>query len=279
MNKKVILYCEGTKGSHDYDILEKVIKEIVPSVTIKPIGGIRGAGAIIQYIKSNSNSSVVTANYHLLFRDRDFDKKIPDTPCLEKDEDKKYIYWSYRNTIENYLFEPDIFYAFIESKKLQKKYQIDNREAAKGKFIEAAEIIKFYQATRHALDEMRTGIHFESKWVDKSGKLPEQLDEKYCRQQALQLIANAKLQTETWTEQVFEQNLTKYLTKFNVDFMNRLEFLIWFQGKDFATALTSKVLNDEQFPLKSYYKFSKKHFDYTKYPDLLELQQIILNPA
>lgn len=47
MSKIIKIYCEGKSGSHDYDILEKVIAGLF--VQIEPIGSIRGAGAIIQY--------------------------------------------------------------------------------------------------------------------------------------------------------------------------------------------------------------------------------------
>ncbi len=43
MIKIIKIYCEGKKGSHDYDILEKVMTGL--SVQIEPIGGIRGCGS------------------------------------------------------------------------------------------------------------------------------------------------------------------------------------------------------------------------------------------
>jgi hypothetical protein len=30
-----------------------------------------------------------------------------------------------------------------------------------------------------------------------------------------------------------------------------------------------------EFPLKSYYKFAKTHFDYTQFPDLVELHDLL----
>jgi hypothetical protein len=48
--------------------------------------------------------------------------------------------------------------------------------------------------------------------------------------------------------------------------------LVYFQGKDFAKALTNKLQN---FPLKDYYKFAKVHFDYKIFGDLVELRDII----
>ncbi|EDN69336.1 hypothetical protein BGP_3230 [Beggiatoa sp. PS] len=134
MSKIITIYCEGSTGSHDYDILSKVIVEL-PS-RIEPLGGIRGTGAIIQYQEENST---VKSDFYLLFRDRNFDKPIPDSPILEQDEKKKYCYYSYRNTIENYLFDTYHFYSFLKENELDKKYSINNEEKVKQKFIEAAE--------------------------------------------------------------------------------------------------------------------------------------------
>jgi hypothetical protein len=270
MSKIVRLYCEGGKGSHDYDILEKVMDGF-EGIKIEPIGGVRGAGAIIQY-KENEEGAAAKSNFYLLFRDRDFDKEIPDKPCLEQDEKKEYCYYSYRNTIENYLFDPGIFYDFLVEKGLQQKYKISNKEEVTEKFIEAAEKIKYYQAVRHTLGKMRTAASFETKWVGKSGRLPDSLEKDYCREQALKLIREAVWCTEKWTEIEFDTVLDSFLQKFDADFMNRLDFLIWFQGKDFAASLGSIMPN---FPLKKYYKMAKDRFDYKLYPDLVELRQII----
>jgi hypothetical protein len=184
MSKIITIYCEGKSGSHDYDILNKVIADLL-SVEIDPIGSIRGAGAIIQY-KAEKEGSVVKPDFKLLFRDRDFDKPVPDSPILEQDEKRKYCYYSYRNTIENYLFDTSHFYSFLKENELDKKYSINNEEEVKKKFIEAAEKIKFYQAVRHTMGKMRTPqTDFGTRWTEKSGKLPEHLDENYCKQKVL----------------------------------------------------------------------------------------------
>ncbi|MEA3444993.1 MAG: hypothetical protein U9R19_09755 [Bacteroidota bacterium] len=113
MSKIVKIYFEGKKGSHDFDILEKVIYGL-PSVQIEPIGSIRGAGEIIQY----KENEIVKSDFKNLFRDRDFDMPIPMEPILEQDENRTYCYFSYRNTIDNYLFEPKCFYSFLKENKL-----------------------------------------------------------------------------------------------------------------------------------------------------------------
>ncbi len=269
MSKIITIYCEGSEGSHDYDILRKVVVEW-PEIRIEPVGGIRGAGAIIQY---RENNSVVSSDFYIFFRDRDFDKPVPDNPLLEQDENSKYCYYSYRNTIENYLFDTSHFYSFLTKKGLDRKYSINNEDEVKQKFIEAAEKIKWYQAVRHTMGKMRTPkTDFGTKWTEKSGKLPSSLDENYCKQQALDKIDQAKSFTESWTEAGFNKIYSTFVSKFNEAFMNNLDFLIYFQGKDFASYLQLLLPN---FQIDKYYEHAKEHFDYNKFPDLIELRNLI----
>ncbi|MDM8557751.1 hypothetical protein [Candidatus Parabeggiatoa sp. HSG14] len=275
MNKIIRIYCEGKAGSHDYDILRKVFPdptEWSAYIEIEPIGSIRGAGAIIQY-KEEKENNADKPHFKLLFRDRDFDKPVPDRPILEQDEDRKYCYYSYRNTIENYLFDTSHFYSFLKENKLNEKYSINNENEVKQKFIEAAEKIKYYQAVRHTMGKMRTGeTEFGTKLTNKSGKLPEHLDENYCKQEALKKINQAKSFTDSWTETGFNEIYLNFVNKFDANFMNNLDFLIYFQGKDFASSLQLLL---QGFPIKKYYKYAKKHFDYNKFSDLIELRNLI----
>jgi hypothetical protein len=94
MAKILTIYCEGKKGSHDFDLLEKIIADI--AVTIKPIGGKRGAKAIIEFAETGT----VKSDYYLFFRDRDFDCAVSEKEELTID---KKIHFSHRTTIENYL--------------------------------------------------------------------------------------------------------------------------------------------------------------------------------
>lgn len=270
MSKIVKIYCEGISQGHDREILEKVINGL-PQIQIEPIGSIRGAGAIIQYKEKNE---VVKSSFYLLYRDRDFDKPIPDEPQLEVDSERKYCFFSYRNTIENYLFNINHFYSFIKEEKLIEKYNISNEEDIKSKFIEAAEQIKYYQAVRHTLGKMRTGeTNFGTKLTDKSGKLPSSLDEKFCKSEGISILKKAKTVAEEWTEENFEKNYSFFISKFNSDFIRKLDFLVHFHGKDFAAGL--KFIFPD-FPIEKYYKYAKKHFDYTIFADLVELRKLIV---
>jgi hypothetical protein len=266
MKNIITIYCEGKKGSHDFDILEKVVGDIA---TIRPIGGKKGANAIIEF----SESGTVKSDFYCMFRDRDFDCPVPENEELTFDGNKTFF--SYRTTIENYLFDTELFFNFVKSgiDNIQ-QYSINDIDDVKNIFIEIAKSIKDYQAVRHTLGKLRFPNSFDTTWVESgSGHLPESLDLDYCKTNGWRLINDIVTRNNTeWTENKFLTELEIFLEKFNEDFFEDLGFLIYFQGKDFAKALTNKLVN---FPLASYYKFSKTHFDYKKYKDLLELRKKI----
>jgi hypothetical protein len=267
MAKTITIYCEGVKGSHDYDILEKII-EGISNISIKPIGGKHGANAIVNYAETKLT---VQSDFYLLFRDRDFD-------CPISDEDKLHLhrentYSGCRTTIENYLLDISLFYRFVEEKKYKNKYNIHSEADVKGFFIEVAKELKYYQAVRHSLGELRYSGSFDTTWLKRSGYLPEDLGLETCRTEGWKLINDVVTRNNmAWTEENFESAISKFLVMFDDDFFDELTFLTCFQGKDFEKALTDKLPG---FPMKSYYKFAKEHFDYTKFGDLKQLRTSI----
>ena len=262
--KIINLYCEGKRGSHDFDILEKVIEGRL--ITIKPIGSKYGANAIMEYQEKNGN---VRSYFYLLFRDRDFDQPIPEEEKLIID---RKTYYSYRTTIENYLLDVSTFFHFLQEQK--NNYKLDTEEAVKALFIKVAKKLKYYQAVRHTLGKLRFNNSFNTTWVTGSGTLPNALDLETCRGEAWQLIENIlNKSNQQWTKEIFEATLQEFLTLFEAEsFFDELKFLVYYQGKDFAKALTKELPN---FSIENYYKYAKKHFDYTKYLDLVELRVII----
>lgn len=269
MSKIIKIYCEGNSGSHDYDLLTHIIDGLPANVEIDPLGSIRGARAIVQYKENN----IVKSDFKILFRDRDFDKPIPQHIILEQDERHTYCYYSYRNTIENYLFDPSLFFSFVQQNSLCEKYSLYIEADVKKVFIDSAERIKYYQAVRHTMGKMRTGeTNFGTKLTIESGRLPERLDEEFCKHEAWSRIKNAKSVTDVWTEESFLLCYQHFIGMFNEDFMKNLHFLIYFQGKDFASSLRSIL---PEFPLRKYYKFAKKHFDYHNFLDLVQLRELI----
>jgi len=267
MSKIITIYCEGKRGSHDFDILEKVFKDIT-SIVIKPIGGKRGANAIIEFVEKGAT----TSDFYCFFRDRDFDCSVPAKEELYFDGKKTYF--SCRTTIENYLFDTSLFFKFLETNKLSPKYSINTELDVRNIFIETAKSLKFYQAVRHTLGELRFSNSFGTTWVKEgSGHLPENLDLENCKTEGWKLIGDVVSKNNVeWTESNFQSKLKEFLDLFNDTFFSELKFLIYFQGKDFAKALTNKLTD---FPLKDYYKFAKEQFDYKKFKDLVELREII----
>jgi hypothetical protein len=209
-----------------------------------------------------------------LFRDRDFDAPVPNKPSLTQE---RYTYYSYRTTIENYLFDSQLFDAFLKEKGLNLKYKLSNPAEVQQVFIKAAQKIAYYQAIRHTMGKMRIPTDFGTTWIQAgSGTLPtsDELDNPtYCRQRALEKMAEAKQQTDVWTEATFDSVLNEFYSLFSNDtFYQNLDFLIWFQGKDFAKSLSAFL---PEFPMKTYYKFAKTHFDYTQFADLMEIRKIL----
>ncbi len=266
MAKIITIYCEGKKGSHDFDIIEKIIG--VFPVTIIPIGGKMGANAIIEF---NESGKTVKSDYYCMFRDRDFDCPVPASEQLTFDDKKTYF--SFRTTIENYLFDTDLFFNFVKAEKIQSKYGIVSVNDVKNVFIKAAKSIKDYQSVRHALGKMRSGsASFNTTWTSGSGTLPEKLDIEVCKEKGWELISKAKNISNEWTEVLFLQYTKEFTKLFDETFFDDLKFLIYFQGKDFAKSLKN-ILPD--FPIKKYYKFAKENFDFNKYLDLKELNNLI----
>jgi hypothetical protein len=269
MSKLIKIYCEGKAGSHDYDILAKTLDGL--GVLIEPIGSKKGAGSAIQVYEKLATKS----DAYLFFRDRDFDAPIPNAPSLSL---ANYTYYSYRITIENYLFSPKQLYDFAKEKELCSKYSLNSEADVKNKFIEAAKTIAYYQAIRHTMGKMRTPTDFGTTWLEGSGQIPTETElqnKNFCREKAWEKISETIGRTNAWTEQAFNAQLEQFYQQFSqASFYDNCEFLIWFQGKDFATALSRLLPN---FPMNDYEKFAKDHFDYTNFPDLVELRQLVLN--
>jgi len=265
MSKITTVYCEGVAGSHDYDIINKLATDL--TIRIEPIGSKKGAGSAIQVYER----LVVKSDFYLFFRDRDFDEAVPDTARLTKKGN--YTFFSHRTTIENYLFDIPAFFSFVEANGMSEKYQLRNHSDVKKLFIKAAKNIKYYQASRHTLGFLRTDkTSFNTTWTEGSGILPEVLEDETCMNNGIAKILEAKTYTEIWDRDSFRDKYKEFLGFFDDYFFDNLNFLIWFQGKDFATSLKKELID---FPLKSYYNYAKSNFNFTKFPDLVEFHKIL----
>lgn len=259
------IYCEGKRGSHDNDILEKVLGDLRPNVEIKPIGGKRGSKAIMAYIEGQGLTASKADDY-LMFRDRDFDQPVPSREELTMDG---HVCFSYRTTIENYLLDSDAMFEYDMEKGTGFFTSVSD---AKTLMENAAYDIKDYQAVRHALGALRDGVSFGTRWTAKDGDLPSRLGLDDCVVEAYNLIRPSKTKTDRWTEVELKQEVKQFLSTFDNDFFNRQDYLVWFHGKDLAKSICNRL---NHFDMNSYYKFAKLHFDYTKFADLVELRTIV----
>jgi hypothetical protein len=277
MSKIITVYCEGKKGSHDYDVLEQILKGLF-TVKIEPIGSKHSASAIIAFHEATKTDR---SDYYFFFRDRDFDKNLQKDYSngnlsieIKKDNDREAgcICFSRRTTIENYLIHPQRLFEFLQRENIAAKYQISNFDDVQQILIAAAKDICYYQAARHALGAMRENPGFETSWMGGSGKLPALLDEQSCVYESEKLLQRVADKTSQWTADKFRELFEQFKDLFDDNFFNQLDFLIWFQGKDLAAALCQRW---QAFPINNYYKFAKAHFDYTAYNDLVTFRTMV----
>ena len=266
MPKTIKIYCEGTKRSHDYEMLRKVVGG--KNIFIHPIGSKRGAEEVIEVFEKTGKKT----GAFLFFRDIDFDVAVNEKPSLIIENN---IYYSYRTTIENYLLDAPCFFDFLKEKKLEKRFKIHSITDIQNIFIKAAKKISYYQALRHTIARMRPTNDDKTTWIKgNSGSLPyEMVDKLACRQKAFDFVKSLYSESEAPTEAAFDALLDTFCERFETAaFYAQAQYLIWFQGKDFAKSLSLLL---PQCPIKDYYLFAKKHFDYTRFDDLVEFQKII----
>jgi len=257
MSKIIKIYCEGKKGSSDFDIISKVIDGL--PVTISPIGGKRGAKSAIQVHESGTSKS----DFKMFFRDRDFDTPVPDREKLTNDG--TYVYFSYRTTIENYLIDIDLIKKYYK----EKSWSSENLASI---YYQAAKDIRYFQAMRHTLGKLRIPTDFGTNIVEKSGILPKDLSSDYCKEEGYQKIRASLTKTSLWSRENYDKEFNHFSTLFSDDFIESNQFLVYFQGKDYMKSLCRLL---PKFSSKDYYDYVKANFDYTKFKDLVELRKII----
>ncbi len=257
MSRIVKVYCEGNAGSADFDIISKVVAGL--TVQIIPIGGKRGAKSSIQVREEGLSKS----DFKIFFRDRDFDAPVPDSERLQSHE--SYVYFSYRTTLENYLLNFATVEQFSEGKPW-------HSSTLRESYLQAAKDIKFFQATRHTLGRLRVPTDFGTNLEAKSGVLPKDLSEEFCRDAGFQKIQTSLDRIKGWSKANYDATFDHFANLFNDQFIQSGKFLVYFQGKDFMKALSKRLPN---FPTKEYYQFATAKFNYRDFGDLVELRQIL----
>jgi hypothetical protein len=262
----IILVVEGK-----YDL--QLMATVVPSGSLV----IQGVGKFGQrsFIDGYGRSPGATSSQNIIgFRDRDFDFPMSQQPAIT--DAGNNIWVSHRRTIENYLLTPKSFRSFLATDGKNKLRGIsgDHFEAL---LMDAGKDLRFYQAARQSLGEIRDRNSFETSWTGKSGKLPTNLDRKYCESEAKELLTDYLHNSQKIADQRrFADLYEKYCESFDDDFFEKGKHLEWFQGKDLKSQLSIK-LNEivSGFPWSAFFTYSINNFDYTQFPDLVEFRAIL----
>ncbi len=250
-----VLFCEG---KYDIQVLSDVVNGL-EGWTIQPTGGVRGTKG---FIKGYEKASNVLKGHNIGFRDQDFDFPIDEKLFLDGS-----IVVSARICMENYLLHPEGVYQYLKSK--QTKISFKEVEEL---FFETYEELKYYQATRHALGKTRKSVRLGTRWTSEIGKLPTNLSENFCLEEAKKLIETFQKKQETITTSQFETNYQLFLHTFDSSFIKSRQPLIWFHGKDLMTQLIPKIQQHyANFGRDRYYSFALDVFDYAQFPDLVKL--------
>ena len=114
-------------------------------------------------------------------------------------------------------------------------------------------------------------IQLKTTWTGSSGKLPVSLSLSDCRNDAIRLIENFRNAIETVTIDQFEKSLDKYQIQFSQsEFWDQKQYLIWFHGKDIQKAMQRQ--ESHYISLGDFFDSMISQFDFTQYPDLVELR-------
>lgn len=290
--RTVYLFHEGKAGGYDQEVLKKIPfegKTVIP----QPFGGKGGHSRYMDGYASYAKSLGTTPdNQFIGFRDRDFDFAIPEHPQLISAGNN--VFAGYRTTIENYLFDYELFYDFTESEEYSSRLgakPFQTVEETKEAFDNAAEEILFFQAARNALGcirnpkaEQRTNFIDMERWQNsdtrihffKSGTLPQDLTKEHCIEESYRVIDTFQDEALKYSREKFAEAFEDFLNLFNQsDYIEQSNYLIYVHGKDFEAALKRNL--SEQFPFKTYYRFAIDKFDYLKFQDLVELKEYISN--
>ena len=291
MGKIKFIFCEGGANSLDRKILEKTMAGLSSFPIIVPSGG-KGnmPNFMLGYMQKESSVVERKDENAIGFRDRDFDAPVPGTPQLVKGNNPK-IYLSHRATIENYLLHPKVLFQFVHENKIP--INIGSIEDANMIFREEAEKLKYYSAARHSLGAVRQRVNLGTTWTAGSGTLPISLERDVCFREAFGLVEEMQNLANGMTEDVrglidengedniltngrFKRVFDYFCGKFDERFFESKQYMVWFHGKDLQKAISQReAFSACQFPFKKYYEFALKNFDYTVFPDLVELHSIL----
>jgi|GEM_PF-543291 hypothetical protein len=292
------IFCEGSADSLDRKVLEKVLEGLSPDTKtpkIVPAGGKGNLPNFMQGYLSRGGVGSNDINTAIGFRDRDFDAPVPNVPQLSSSRNPK-IKLSYRATIENYLLSYDSLFRFIqEDREKYRMIGINSLDDARNVFEEEARSLKYYTASRHTLGVLRQAVNMNTTWTKGSGVLPNVLDRADCLQETIQLVENVKNTAQSLTNDAktivgatettsvitnnyIEQIYDHFIARFNDNFIENQEYLIWYNGKDIQEAIKKRMpFRLQGFSFKNYYQYvlDSEQFNIQNFPDLIQLRNIL----
>jgi hypothetical protein len=281
MGKIKYLFCEGSAGSLDSRLLDKVLRELpaYPEVpVIVPTGGKGNIPNFMNGYLDRKGVRKISERTAIGFRDRDFDAQVPESCSLTVSRNPD-IYLSYYPSVESYLLSPELFFLFLQERNLSEAVAISSISEAQGLFVQTAQSLKFYSAARYALGELRDPkIGWRTSWVNEDGKLPNSLEKEHCISEAKGLILHSKTKVDIALAE-FEEKYNAALSRFNDNFFETQQYRAWIHGKNFAEAIrTNPKISNSNFSLDSFFQFALNHFNFTDFPDLVELFELLKQP-
>jgi len=287
MSKAIYLFCEGSTNSSDIAVLKTI--PFTNPVIIQPLGGKGGYKRFAEGFLVQPKSLGTNFEYFVL-RDRDFDYPIPERAELWRFNNNSPHLATHRITIENYLLTPEHFLNFLTSDDVRNipesiKRRYTTIETVRELFREAARTITYFQAARHALGAMRVIADQKTNFIKPnsgdiqfydSGTLPEQLDRATCINAAHAVVDWYCRQVSGYTNEQFDERYEQFLSQFEApEFLETDQHLICFNGKDIQKALTRINSDLSSFPFSTFYRYTLENFDYSRFPDFVQLKEII----
>jgi len=270
-----LLFCEGTPGSYDYAILNRLIPGA--SFQVVPSGGKYGLPSFIEgYLGGKEHRGRLVA-----FRDRDFDAEPTSDAALLRSpiSQRREIYLSHRACIENYLLEPELIHRYWDESSKGPKWSHKTpptQESIRTWIEEAAREIADYQAVRWALAKLRPGDSWpsvQSSWLP-GEKLPNDLSFNPCLESALDSVNRFRCTALPVNKRALMAQADLFRRRFDEkSFWTAVLYVIWFHGKNLKKSMNRK--QPGWISLDPFCKWAADQVDYTRHPDLVELQRLL----
>jgi hypothetical protein len=266
--KSAILIVEG-------DLDYEFFSAIVPSgVMVERSTGKFNIATYVEIVRKRLGNfegawSIVKPDIVFGFRDRDFDSPFQLEDPVELTP-KGNVHVCFRRTIENYLLTFKSISGFLET--IPSDHKLSSLKGRGPAILrEAAEDIKYYQAARCALGEIRRANLLRSTWLADSDKLPNELAKEACRSESLNYLASYRAEALNIGDAAeFEMRYEKFLTSFDQPFWEKGKYEWYFQGKNLAKAITRKYPN---FPMNSLFDWAIRNINLDDFPDIFDLVQ------